>query len=208
MKTRPISFRHAVYRNFARKNKERLPRRSYCRFFEEVERFFPLHHDIYQGGGGPGKNADKQILEQEGKGLLEKVEMPTLLVALDRKGSQHSSEEMASLLGKWEAEGRRSVTFLIGGHLGLSDQVIDRADLLLSFSKMTFTHEMARVLLLEQLYRACSIRQKHRLPQVNVRQRRPMRSSQRIHAENSVIIYLVGLPGTGRAVRILAAGAR
>lgn len=106
------------------------------------------------------KTPDKQILEQEGKGLLEKVEMPTLLVALDRKGSQHSSEEMAALLGKWEAEGRRSVTFLIGGHLGLSDQVIDRADLLLSFSKMTFTHEMARVLLLEQLYRACSIRQK------------------------------------------------
>lgn len=100
----------------------------------------------------------RQILEQEGRDLLEKVEKPTLLVALDRAGTQISSEELAALLEKWEVEGRRSITFLIGGHLGLAAEVIDKADVLLSFSKMTFTHEMARLLLLEQLYRACTIR--------------------------------------------------
>lgn len=105
------------------------------------------------------KTPDRLILEQEGRALLAKVEMPTLLVALDRQGRQYSSEEMAQLLGRWEEEGRRSITFLIGGHLGLSGQVLDRADMLLSFSRMTFTHEMTRLLLLEQLYRACTIRQ-------------------------------------------------
>ena len=90
------------------------------------------------------KTPDRLILEQEGRA---------------RQGRQYSSGEMAQLLGRWEEEGRRSITFLIGGHLGLSGQVLDRADMLLSFSRMTFTHEMTRLLLLEQLYRACTIRQ-------------------------------------------------
>lgn len=97
-------------------------------------------------------------MELEGRRLLEKIQRPTLLVALDRTGKQFSSEELAELLEKWEGEGRRSITFLIGGHLGLSEQVVDKANVLLSLSKMTFTHEIARLILLEQLYRASTIR--------------------------------------------------
>jgi 23S rRNA (pseudouridine1915-N3)-methyltransferase len=104
------------------------------------------------------KTPVRQITEQESRRLLEKIEMPTLLVALDCTGKQYSSEEFAALLQKWEEEGRRSITFLIGGHLGLSELVAAKADVLLSLSKMTFTHEMARLLLLEQLYRAWTIR--------------------------------------------------
>lgn len=104
------------------------------------------------------KTPTRQIMELEGRRMLEKIQRPTLLVALDRTGKQFSSEELAELLEKWEGEGRRSITFLIGGHLGLSEQVVDKANVLLSLSKMTFTHEIARLILLEQLYRASTIR--------------------------------------------------
>lgn len=127
-------------------------------FQKRLNNFMPCRVIWTRATAAGTKMPDRQILEQEGRGLLAKVEMPTLLVALDRSGTQYSSEELAALLEKWEGEGRRSITFLIGGHLGLADQVIDRADVRLSFSKMTFTHEMARLLLLEQLYRACTIR--------------------------------------------------
>ena len=127
-------------------------------FQKRLKAFLPCSVIYTREVAARAKTPDLQILEQEGRGLMEKVQKPTLLVALDRTGAQFSSVELAALLEKWEVEGRRSITFMVGGHLGLSAQVIDKADVLLSFSKMTFTHEMARLLLLEQLYRACTIR--------------------------------------------------
>jgi len=102
--------------------------------------------------------AEGKIKEEETRILLEHCARPTLVVALDPAGNRLSSEEFADLIGKWEAEGRRKITFIIGGPLGLADSIRKSADTLLSLSAMTFTHEMARLILLEQLYRACSIR--------------------------------------------------
>jgi len=82
----------------------------------------------------------------------------TDFVVLDPGGRQLSSEEFAGMVENWEGQGRQVVSFIIGGPDGLSPAVIARADLLLSLSRMTFTHEMARLLLLEQLYRAYSIK--------------------------------------------------
>lgn len=82
----------------------------------------------------------------------------TFLVCLDPGGRKMDSVELATLLKDWEMQGQKKITFIIGGHLGLSADLLHRADLVLSLSSMTFTHEMSRLLLLEQLYRACTIK--------------------------------------------------
>ena len=102
--------------------------------------------------------SEKKIKTEETNRLLTSCTQPTLIVALDPGGRQASSEDFAKLIQQWEEQGRRKITFIIGGPLGLAPSIKQSADALLSLSAMTFTHEMARLLLLEQLYRACSIR--------------------------------------------------
>lgn len=107
----------------------------------------------------PGKNDDEQrLLAEEGRRLLARIPDQALVVALDPGGRLLSSPDLARRLADWQEEGRSHLVFLIGGHLGLDPAVRRRADFTLSLSPMTFTHEMARLVLLEQLYRAWSIR--------------------------------------------------
>ena len=96
-------------------------------------------------------------VEKEGERILAAVPAGSLIIALDVKGQAWSSEELASSLREWELSGRNQLAFVIGGDLGLSPAVLARSTLRLSLSKMTFTHQMARLLLLEQVYRACRI---------------------------------------------------
>ena len=79
-------------------------------------------------------------------------------VVLDARGTQFSSPDFAEHLGRWEMQGVKQICYLIGGPEGHSQEVRRTADLLLSFSKMTFTHDMVRLLLVEQLYRAYTIK--------------------------------------------------
>lgn len=104
------------------------------------------------------KSPSAMVIKEEGNLLLSHLPKGAMLVSLDRTGRQLSSQEFATLLEKWEEQGRSQVSFAIGGAFGLSAEVLDKSDLVISFSKMTFTHEMARLLLLEQLYRAFTIR--------------------------------------------------
>ena len=80
------------------------------------------------------------------------------VVALAPAGRQLSSEELADLLCRWEDQGVREIALLIGGPTGLAPELVQKADYVLSLSRMTFTHELARLLVLEQLYRAFSIK--------------------------------------------------
>ncbi|MFZ5774591.1 MAG: 23S rRNA (pseudouridine(1915)-N(3))-methyltransferase RlmH, partial [Thermodesulfobacteriota bacterium] len=95
---------------------------------------------------------------EDGELLMASVPGGARKVALAPDGRQFASEELAALLGRWGDQGVREVAFLIGGPCGLPARLVREADLALSLSRMTFTHEMARLLLLEQLYRAFSIR--------------------------------------------------
>ena len=104
-----------------------------------------------------GKLKSSQILKDEGVALLDLIQKGSLIVVLDVCGKQVNSEELAVQVGQWQNQGRKHITFMIGGHLGLSKEVLNAADLTLSLSKMTFTHEMARMILLEQVYRAFAI---------------------------------------------------
>jgi 23S rRNA (pseudouridine1915-N3)-methyltransferase len=101
---------------------------------------------------------DTQLKVQEGKLLMDAVSSGAFTVVLDSSGRQFASEEVANLLDNWEQRGLKRVSFIIGGALGLSDEVIRQGDLILSLSKMTFTHDMTRLFLLEQIYRAYTIK--------------------------------------------------
>jgi 23S rRNA (pseudouridine1915-N3)-methyltransferase len=96
-------------------------------------------------------------VEKEGERILEAVPDGSLVIALDVKGQAWSSEELASSFREWELSGRNQIAFIIGGDIGLSPAILARSNLRLSLSQMTFTHPMARLLLLEQVYRAFRI---------------------------------------------------
>ncbi|MCJ7812795.1 23S rRNA (pseudouridine(1915)-N(3))-methyltransferase RlmH [bacterium] len=98
-----------------------------------------------------------EMLHMEGKQLLSKIPEQSIVVALDRQGEGLSSEAFSDKINRWMNRSVKEVVFVIGGPLGLDKTVLKKADFILSFSMMTFTHEMIRLLLLEQLYRAFTI---------------------------------------------------
>ncbi len=97
-----------------------------------------------------------QVLEKEGRELLKRIRQDDRVVALCIKGQAPDSVGLARLLEGWSMDGRR-LTLVIGGSLGLSDEVLARAEHRLSFSNLTFPHPLMRVILLEQLYRSSKI---------------------------------------------------
>ncbi|MDR2006430.1 MAG: 23S rRNA (pseudouridine(1915)-N(3))-methyltransferase RlmH [Acidaminococcales bacterium] len=98
-----------------------------------------------------------RALDKEGEMLLAQVKDGDFTIALDVGGGKMSSEEFSGLLAQETRSGDGRVVFLIGGAYGLSDKVRQTADFLLSLSDFTFTHQIARLLLLEQIYRAFKI---------------------------------------------------
>lgn len=93
----------------------------------------------------------------EGERLLAALKPEERVVALDERGKPLGSTEFAARLTAWRDQGGRHVAFVVGGSYGLSDEVRKRADLVLSLSAMTFPHQLVRVILAEQLYRALMI---------------------------------------------------
>ena len=105
----------------------------------------------------PSEAEKQQVLAQEGQRLLKQVPEGSYLIVLDVYGKNLSSEELAAQIDSLALNGKSHITFLIGGAFGLSQEVRQAADLLLSFSNMTFTHQMVRLLLVGQIYRSFKI---------------------------------------------------
>lgn len=99
----------------------------------------------------------KQIKDKEGERILKKIPEKSFVIALAIEGDQVSSLDLANFLDKSMVSGISDITFIIGGSLGLSNEVLKRANKELSFSKLTFPHQLMRVLLLEQVYRCFRI---------------------------------------------------
>lgn len=131
-----------------REYQKRLSR--YCRLeiFEVADEKTP---------DGASANQERQIREKEGKRLLNRMEPDSFVITLEIQGEQLSSPEFARKLEDLAVRGTNHIILAIGGSLGLSDEVIRRADFHLSFSRMTFPHQLMRMLLLEQLYRSFRI---------------------------------------------------
>ncbi|ACD97330.1 23S rRNA (pseudouridine(1915)-N(3))-methyltransferase RlmH [Trichlorobacter lovleyi] len=119
-----------------------------------IERYLPLAIDEL-------KDEKDATLEEgrrrEGERLLKQLSPNAVLVALDERGQQLDSVKFAEFIGKHRDSGTTELVFAIGGSYGFSDEVRSRAGKVLALSAMTFTHQMVRPFLLEQIYRACTI---------------------------------------------------
>lgn len=108
-----------------------------------------------------GKNlSDKDIdiiLDKEGKRILEKIKERSFIIVLDIKGRSIDSVEFSKKINDIMLDGISSIDFIIGGSLGISQEVKDKANYSLSFSKFTFPHKLMKVILMEQIYRAFTI---------------------------------------------------
>lgn len=100
---------------------------------------------------------ENQIKKAEGARILKYIKDGTYTIALAIEGTMLSSTEMAAKLEQLAVNGISHITFIIGGSLGLSHEIMERADYKMSFSKMTFPHQLMRVVLLEQIYRVYRI---------------------------------------------------
>ncbi|HHU92165.1 MAG TPA: 23S rRNA (pseudouridine(1915)-N(3))-methyltransferase RlmH [Halanaerobiaceae bacterium] len=105
----------------------------------------------------PSLKEQEAIKNKEGERILSSLGERTYVIALDIKGKPMSSEGLARSIQDLQVQGYSSISFIIGGALGLSTDLLKRADFRLSISQMTFTHQMVRLILLEQVYRAFRI---------------------------------------------------
>jgi 23S rRNA (pseudouridine1915-N3)-methyltransferase len=107
--------------------------------------------------GSASPATESAAIEKEGERILAAIPEDFFVIALDVMGRSCSSEELAASLREWELSGQNKLAFLIGGDLGCSPDVHARSNMRLSLSPMTFTHPMARLILVEQIYRAFRI---------------------------------------------------
>lgn len=106
---------------------------------------------------GASETLEKQIKEKEGERILSNIRSSSYVIALAIEGKMLDSVELSQKIEQLGILGNSQIVFVIGGSLGLADSVLSRADYLLSFSKMTFPHQLMRVILLEQIYRGYRI---------------------------------------------------
>jgi 23S rRNA (pseudouridine1915-N3)-methyltransferase len=142
---------------FLGKTKETYLAAGISDYLKRLNRYTATEIRILKEGRVKKNEPENLQIERESDILLQNVQ-GSYLVCLDRTGKQLDSLELADQVEKWEMQGQKKVTFIIGGPLGLSQAILARADLILSLSRLTLTHEMSRLFLLEQLYRAGTIR--------------------------------------------------
>lgn len=126
-------------------------------FATRLKRYMPLDITEIREHKTGRKQDLQRIITTEGEQLAQRIPAGTYLITLDQRGRPFSSEQLAALMSEHRLQGIPEWTLLIGGPYGLSTELCKRADLVLSLSTMTLTHQMARLVLLEQLYRCCTI---------------------------------------------------
>ena len=141
---------------FLGKTKESYLAAGITDYAKRLSRYLKIEIRIIKEGRAKKGEPDNFLIEKESDKLLQNIQ-GSYLVCLDRTGKQMDSLVLAKQMVRWEMQGIKKISFVIGGHLGLSKTILKKSDLVLSFSPMTFTHEMTRLLMLEQLYRACTI---------------------------------------------------
>lgn len=139
------------------KTKEPFLQQGEKEFQQRLSRFCQLEWIVVKEEKITSNKSDYDIIYKEAKRILNKVSKATYILALDRTGEQMSSEQLAKFLQQKMNEAFEEITFIIGGALGLAEDILKSATKILSLSKMTFTHEMSRLIFLEQLYRAFTI---------------------------------------------------
>ncbi|WP_434797863.1 23S rRNA (pseudouridine(1915)-N(3))-methyltransferase RlmH [Terrisporobacter vanillatitrophus] len=142
------------------KIKEKYLKLGIDEFSKRLSKYCKLEVIELDDEKAPENLSDKEMLmikDKEGKKILSKIKDNAHVIALAIDGKNLSSEELANTIDNLGVRGTSHIVFVIGGSLGLSDEVLIRANYKLSFSKMTFPHQLMRLILLEQIYRAYRI---------------------------------------------------
>lgn len=142
------------------KVKEKFYRDAIDEFIKRLSRYCKLEIIEVADEKTPDQASDvevKQIKDKEGERLLKNIKDDSYVITLEIEGKMLDSEELSRKINQIGVSGKGHIIFIIGGSLGLSDEIKNRADYKLSFSRMTFPHQLMRVILLEQVYRAYRI---------------------------------------------------
>lgn len=142
------------------KLKEKYLKMAVDEYSKRLSRYAKLEIIELQDEKTPDNASIKEeikIKEKEGNAILSKIKDNAYVIAMDLNGKQLTSVEFSSFISNCTVMGNSNIVFVIGGSLGLSEEVIKRADYKLCFSKMTFPHQLFRVMLLEQIYRGFRI---------------------------------------------------
>ncbi|MBS1738423.1 MAG: 23S rRNA (pseudouridine(1915)-N(3))-methyltransferase RlmH [Bacteroidetes bacterium] len=125
-------------------------------FTKRIAHYFPIQWKIIPSAKEDVKNAEN-IKMEEGKKILSLLSTDDILIALDENGKQFSSPQLAELIQKKANESTRNLIFLIGGAYGIHETVLNRSNIKWSLSHLVFPHQLVRLVLAEQIYRACTI---------------------------------------------------
>lgn len=126
-------------------------------YFRRIQRYMQIELTVIPDVKIKRKELQEQLCIREGKKILEQLKGGDLLYLLDERGTAYTSPHFAQLLQKMMNSGKKRWILAVGGPYGFSKEVYDRADGRISLSEMTFPHELVRLFLMEQLYRACTI---------------------------------------------------
>ena len=142
------------------KLKEKYLKQAVEEYSKRLQRYCKLEIIELNDEKTPDNASEKEeaiIKTKEGEGILKHIRDNMFVIALDLKGKMLSSEEFSSYIKDLGIKGESNIAFIIGGSLGISEEILKRADYKLCFSKMTFPHQLFRVMLLEQIYRGFRI---------------------------------------------------
>ena len=126
-------------------------------YIKRLQHMLPFEWMVIDDIKKSNRLSEAQIREKEGEQILQKVKPTDQLILLDERGKMYSSMDLSVQLNRWMMQGNKRLIFLIGGAYGFSDTVYQRANGKMSLSKMTFSHQMVRLFVVEQLYRAVAI---------------------------------------------------
>ncbi|HBY20394.1 MAG: 23S rRNA (pseudouridine(1915)-N(3))-methyltransferase RlmH [Clostridiales bacterium GWE2_32_10] len=129
-------------------------------YSKRLSKYCSLDFVEVQDEKAPENMSEKEIeslKEKEGMKIIKNIKDRQYVIVLEIKGKQTTSEEVAYFLNNLSVQGKSEIVFIIGGSLGLAKEVLARADYKLSFSKLTFPHQLMKVILLEQIYRSFKI---------------------------------------------------
>ena len=126
-------------------------------FTKRISKYFPVEWTLIPVPKNAGMLSEMDLKKKEGEIVLQWLRQEDFLVALDERGKNLTSEGLANFIQQRATESTKNVVFLIGGAFGLDESILKRANFKLSLSNLTFPHQLVRLILAEQVYRACTI---------------------------------------------------
>ena len=139
------------------KNHESYVKEGIEDFTRRLSKYFPVEWNLIPTPKNAGMLSETDLKKKEGETILEWLKKEDYLVLLDERGKAFTSPELAEFIQVRANESTKTIVFLIGGAYGVDEAVVKRANAKWSLSKLVFPHQLVRLILAEQLYRACTI---------------------------------------------------